>query len=46
MEDDLTKYSLVNHQANTVVEALKVNFLYIHEIPDTILTDQVIDFVE
>jgi hypothetical protein len=44
MQHDLTKYSLgvpiPDYQANTVAEAFVVHFVYIHGIPESILTDQ------
>ena len=44
IQDDLTKYSLgvplPNHQANTVAEAFVTQFVCMHGIPETILTDQ------
>ena len=49
MMDDLSKYSLAvplpNHTANTVAKAFVTNFVCVHGIPDTILTDQGTDFL-
>lgn len=44
----MTKYSLgillPNHQANTVAEVFVTQFICIHGIPESILTDQGTDF--
>lgn len=45
MQDGLTKFSLGVAIANTVAETLVLNFMYIHGIPETILTDQGTDFL-
>lgn len=49
MQDDLTKYSLgvplPDHTANTIAQAFVVNFVCVHGIPETILTDQGTDFL-
>jgi hypothetical protein len=49
MQDDLTKFSsavqLVDHTANSIAKAFVENFVCLHGIPESIVTDQGQDFL-